>query len=273
MAKRSRGHTKCSFQPLSSDALQLSNKFQALASRDGPRSPSRPQLGDHPTPSPGCHAWAGWQLRCHRRRHSEPAASWSQRCWELARLSWLDCWPSGLLCCSCHRSGLFGPSAHSPCKRSVLHRLSCCHYPSGLYYYYYYSPWPPVFCPHLGPCLTCCHQGPALQVVGLATSWAAPTLGACCWHLYGLARRGISGQTFCYPGACVKDNTPTALQLIQQHSSASAVVVQAGTNNIKNRQSEILKGDFVSLVDSLLDTRKQVIISFNSYLIFFKKHF
>ncbi len=40
-------------------------------------------------------------------------------------------------------------------------------------------------------------------------------------------------QTFCYPGACIKDITPTTLQVIQKHSSTTAVVVQAGTNNIK----------------------------------------
>ncbi len=58
----------------------------------------------------------------------------------------------------------------------------------------------------------------------------------------------------------MRDVTPTALQLIQKHSSTSAVIVHFGINDIENQQSEILKGDFMHLVDSLLDTGKQVII-------------
>ncbi len=41
--------TQSPFRPLSSDALQLSHKFQALDSGDGPRCPLRPQLGDLPS--------------------------------------------------------------------------------------------------------------------------------------------------------------------------------------------------------------------------------
>lgn len=57
----------------------------------------------------------------------------------------------------------------------------------------------------------------------------------------------VSGvQTFCYPGACVKDITTSALQQINNYT--------AGTNDIKYQQSETLKEEFIDLVDSVLDT-------------------
>ena len=63
-----------------------------------------------------------------------------------------------------------------------------------------------------------------------------------------------SGRTFCHPGASVKEVASSALKLSEQHS------VEAGINNNKNQQSEVLKQDFVSLVDRLLDTGKRLII-------------
>ena len=42
--------------------------------------------------------------------------------------------------------------------------------------------------------------------------------------------------------------------MIQQHISASAVVVQTGTNDIFFKMPETLKDDFMSLVNGLLDT-------------------
>ncbi|KAM3862309.1 interphotoreceptor matrix proteoglycan 2 [Diretmus argenteus] len=62
------------------------------------------------------------------------------------------------------------------------------------------------------------------------------------------------GRTFCYPGACVKDITSSALQVLNQHSSAAAVVLEAGLNDLKYQQSELLKEDFTRLAVSLLDT-------------------
>ena len=69
------------------------------------------------------------------------------------------------------------------------------------------------------------------------------------------------GRTFCYPGARVTEVTSSALQLCAEHSSASTLVLQAGTNDIKFQQSEILKKHFVDSIDCLLDTGKQLIIS------------
>ena len=69
------------------------------------------------------------------------------------------------------------------------------------------------------------------------------------------------GRTFCHPGSRVTEITSSALQLSAQHNSASTLVLEAGINDLKNHQSEVLKQDFVSLVDRLLDTGKRLIIS------------
>ena len=69
------------------------------------------------------------------------------------------------------------------------------------------------------------------------------------------------GQTFFHPGASVKEVASSALQLSEQHSLASTLVQEAGINNLKNQQSEVLKRDYISLVDRLLDTGKWQIIA------------
>ncbi|KAL7389653.1 hypothetical protein ABVT39_007802 [Epinephelus coioides] len=70
-----------------------------------------------------------------------------------------------------------------------------------------------------------------------------------------------NGRTFCHPGARVSEFASSALQLAARHSSASSLVLEAGINNLRNQQSEVLKQDFISLVDRLLDTGKRLIIS------------
>ena len=69
------------------------------------------------------------------------------------------------------------------------------------------------------------------------------------------------GWTFCHPGARVKEVASSALLLSAQHNSASKLVLEASINNLKRHQLEVLKQDFISLVDCLLDTGKQVIIA------------
>lgn len=69
------------------------------------------------------------------------------------------------------------------------------------------------------------------------------------------------GRTFCHPGASVNDIKSAALRLSDQCSSVSTLVIEAGVNDIKKQRSEELKVDFARLVDSLLDTGKQVIVS------------
>ncbi|KAL7396572.1 hypothetical protein ABVT39_008074 [Epinephelus coioides] len=70
-----------------------------------------------------------------------------------------------------------------------------------------------------------------------------------------------NGRTFCNPGACVSEVASSALQLTARHSSPSTLVLEASINDLRNQQSEVLKQDFISLVDRLLDTGKWLIIS------------
>lgn len=72
----------------------------------------------------------------------------------------------------------------------------------------------------------------------------------------------ISGcHTSCHPGALVKDINTSALQQLCQRPSVSTVMVDVGSNDLKQQMSEKLKVDFVSLIDSVLNTNKQCIIS------------
>ncbi len=68
------------------------------------------------------------------------------------------------------------------------------------------------------------------------------------------------GRTFCHPGASVNDIKFSALHLCDQYRSVSTLVLEAGVNDIRNQRSEELKDDFAHLVDTLLDTGKQLII-------------
>ncbi|XP_076607733.1 uncharacterized protein LOC143333545 [Chaetodon auriga] len=67
----------------------------------------------------------------------------------------------------------------------------------------------------------------------------------------------LGGRTFCHHGARVTEVASAALQLCAQHSPASTLVLEAGINNVKNQQSEVLKKDLVSLIDSESDTGRQ----------------
>ena len=70
-----------------------------------------------------------------------------------------------------------------------------------------------------------------------------------------------SVRTFCDPGASANEVTSSALKLSKEHSAASTLVLEASINDLKNQQSEILKRDYVSVVDRLLDTGKRLIIA------------
>lgn len=69
------------------------------------------------------------------------------------------------------------------------------------------------------------------------------------------------GRTFCHPGTWVKEVTTSALQLSEQHCTASTMVLEAGINNLRFQQSEILKQDFATMIDRLLATEKRLMIS------------
>lgn len=56
----------------------------------------------------------------------------------------------------------------------------------------------------------------------------------------------LGGRTFCHPGARAKEVISSALQLSEQHRLASTMVLEAGINNLRLQQSEILKQGFKS---------------------------
>ena len=68
-------------------------------------------------------------------------------------------------------------------------------------------------------------------------------------------------HTFCYPGAFVNDITNSAIEFSQHNSSVSTIVVHTGTNDLKLQQSETLKQDFITLIHSIKQLKKQCIIS------------
>lgn len=70
-----------------------------------------------------------------------------------------------------------------------------------------------------------------------------------------------NAETFCYPRARVVDLNSKLPLIINKHSSASTVIVHIGSNDIKLQQSEKLRDDFKSLINTLLDTGKQCAIS------------
>ena len=64
---------------------------------------------------------------------------------------------------------------------------------------------------------------------------------------------------------CIKDIISSTPQLTKQQRARSAVIVHVGTN-IKRQQSELLQEEVMYLMDHLLDTGEQVLISFiNKY--------
>ncbi|CAJ1069767.1 uncharacterized protein LOC121645396 isoform X1 [Xyrichtys novacula] len=68
-------------------------------------------------------------------------------------------------------------------------------------------------------------------------------------------------RTSCHPGALVSDVRTSVLRLLRHCPSVSTVVIHAGSNDLKLEQSEKLKVDFISLIDSVLNSNKQCVIS------------
>ncbi|TWW76593.1 hypothetical protein D4764_13G0012550 [Takifugu flavidus] len=103
---------------------------------------------------------------------------------------------------------------------------------------------------------------PHLQTIRGGHSGAADPRGAGGRDLNGQACGGARWPDLLSPRCpCCAEVTSSALQLSAQHPSASTLVLEAGINDLKFQQSEVLKQDFISLVDCLLDTGKRLIIS------------
>lgn len=58
-------------------------------------------------------------------------------------------------------------------------------------------------------------------------------------------------HVYCFPGARVADVTKKVPSVLSEHKNLSNVVLHIGVNDIRQRKSEILKRDFISLVDSV----------------------
>ena len=68
-------------------------------------------------------------------------------------------------------------------------------------------------------------------------------------------------ETWCLPGARVEDVQTRVPEVVEQHPTASAIVVHVGSNDIRLQQSEKLKSDFTSLIQTILATGKKCIVS------------
>ncbi len=61
-------------------------------------------------------------------------------------------------------------------------------------------------------------------------------------------------HTHCLPGACVLDVSVQIPAILKDDESVAAVVIHAGANNTKLRQTETLKRDFRSLIETVRST-------------------
>ncbi|KAK0132998.1 hypothetical protein N1851_031636 [Merluccius polli] len=70
-----------------------------------------------------------------------------------------------------------------------------------------------------------------------------------------------SGKTLCFPGGTVNDITEKVRNVLEAHPSVNTMVVHVGTNDIPRQQSEILKHDFIQLLNILKEARVRTFIS------------
>lgn len=68
-------------------------------------------------------------------------------------------------------------------------------------------------------------------------------------------------ETLCFPGARVLDINSKLPSVLSEYPSAATVVVHVGSNDTSLQQSERLKDDFKTLIDTLLTSGKQCTIS------------
>ena len=68
-------------------------------------------------------------------------------------------------------------------------------------------------------------------------------------------------ETFYYLGAQVVHIYSKLHELLQDNSCGSSVVTHVGLNNIRLQQAETLKDDFRTLIDMVLESGRQCVIS------------
>lgn len=70
-----------------------------------------------------------------------------------------------------------------------------------------------------------------------------------------------SGLTCCIPGATVRDIAYKAIEILANEPDIKKVIVHVGTNDIRMKQSEVLKDDFKYLFCSLKQSVNHVFVS------------
>ncbi|XP_068070352.2 uncharacterized protein isoform X1 [Danio rerio] len=82
-------------------------------------------------------------------------------------------------------------------------------------------------------------------------------------HVRAASSKGNKVRTFCFPGARVKNISTQIPTILGAAESPGAVVLHVGTNDTGLRQSEILKKDFRSLIETVRRTSPatQIIVS------------
>ncbi|KAL0151192.1 hypothetical protein M9458_053383 [Cirrhinus mrigala] len=61
-------------------------------------------------------------------------------------------------------------------------------------------------------------------------------------------------HTHCFPGARILDVSAQILAILKDGESVGAIILHAGVNDIKLRQTEVLKRDFSSLIETVCST-------------------
>ncbi len=81
-------------------------------------------------------------------------------------------------------------------------------------------------------------------------------------HIRALLAEG-KVPTHCFPGARVLDVSAQIPAILKDDESVAAVVIHAGVNDTKLRQTETLKKDFRSLIETVRSTlpAKTIIVS------------
>ena len=68
-------------------------------------------------------------------------------------------------------------------------------------------------------------------------------------------------ETFCYPGARVSDIKEMLPSIVLNHPAATTIIFHVGSNDISLESSVDLEADFKNLINTLLETGRQCVIS------------
>ena len=68
-------------------------------------------------------------------------------------------------------------------------------------------------------------------------------------------------KVHCFPGARVRDIQRRLPSILAGYTKVSTIIVHVGTNDIRARQTEVLKADFTALLTTLMDTGRRIVIS------------